>query len=371
MGFKKKRQTESIENLEVPESIFRMIDEISKKPITPEAEKQVEEDWNRFQRNSRKQRIGIIKKRMAILSLSAAAAMGLFISTAFVSPALAQVASQIPYLNLIFENKVQVKTLENEINQAIMEKGFKTIGLHVNRKEKYIEAMVFNTAEYYEDTKKPIRDMISEILKARKEEKYQIRVANDPEAFAQWSKADEKSTETDKRIIEIEKTVYEVLGKYHYDSPRHTSGISVDRVNLELPITESNIKKIPIEIKEKLKQRGLGDLEVKVYTYDPSLEERAGKFMNIVESIATGLKAKPEYQIDSVGFSNNKKEHFYISIELVLVSTDSEVDEVVSEIEKTVRDFLESDVALKAIQGEKYEVVISSSDGKKMRVIKN
>lgn len=371
MGSKKKRQTDSIENLEVPESLFKFIEEVPKKAITPEAEKQVEDDWNRFQRNSRKQRSGIIKKRMAILSLSAAAAMGLFISTAFVSPAVAQVASQIPYLNLIFENKVKVKTLENEINQAIMEKEFKTVALYVNRKEKYIEAMVFNTPEYYQATKKPIHDMISEILKARKEEKYEIRVANDPEAFEQWSKMDENSTETDKRIGEIEKIVYEVLGKYHYDSPRHTSGISVNRVNLELPVTEPNIKEIPLEIKEKLKQRGLGDIEVKVYKYDPSLEERAGKFMNIVESIAIGLKAKPEYQIDSVGFSNNKKEHFYISIELVLESTDSEVDEVVSEIEKTVRDFLESDVALKTIQGEKYEVVIWSSDEKKMRVIKN
>jgi hypothetical protein len=371
MGFKKKSQTESIENLEVPESIFQLIEEIPKKPITLEAEKQVEEDWNRFQRNFRKQRIGIIKKRMAILSLSAAAAMGLFISTAFVSPALAQVASQIPYLNLIFENKVQVKTLENEINQAIMEKDFKTVALHVNRKEKYIEAMVFNTVEYYQATKKPIHDMISEILKARKEEKYEIRVANNPEAFEQWKKADEETTDTEKRIMEIEKTVYEVLGKYHYDSPKHTSGISVNRVNLELPVTEPNIKKIPLEIKEKLKQRGLGDLEVKVYKYDPTLEDRAGKFMHIFDSIAIGLKAKPEYQIDSVGFSNKKKEHFYILIELVLESTDSGVEDVVGEIEKEVRDFLQSDVALKTIEGEKYHVVIMSSDKKKMKVIGN
>lgn len=371
MGSKKKSQTDSIENLEVPESIFRFIEEIPKKAITPEAEQRVEDDWNRFQKNSRKQRSGMIKKRMAILSLSAAAAMGLFISTAFVSPAVAQVASQIPYLNLIFENKVQVKTLENEINQAMVEKDFKTVALNVNRKDKYIEAMVFNTAEYYEETKKPIKDMISEILKARKEGKYEIRVVNDPQAYEQWRKMDEVSIETEKRIGEIEKTVYEVLGKYHYDSPRHTSGISVNRVNLELPVTEPNIKEIPLEIKEKLKQRELGDIEVKVYKYDPSLEEREGKFMRIIDSIAEGLKAKPEYQVDSVGFSNNKKEYFYISIELVLDSTDSGVEDVVGEIEKEVRDFLQSDVALKTIQGEKYEVVISSSEGKKMRVIRN
>ncbi|MCM3572396.1 DUF4030 domain-containing protein [Mesobacillus subterraneus] len=368
MGSNKKDKVESLEQLEVPESIFQMIDEIPKKQISPEADEQVDEDWNRFQTNLRKQRNGIIRKRMAILSLSAAATLGLFISTAFVSPAVAQVASRIPYLNLIFEKKIEVKTLENEINQAIVEKNFTNIALHVNRKEKYIEAMVFNTEEYYHEMKTPIKDMISAILKSRNEEDYDIRVANAPEAAEQWSKID---VESDKKIAEIEKTVYEVLGKYIYDSPRHTSGISVNRVNLELPVTEPNIKNIPIEIKEKLKQRELGDIEVKVYTYDPGLEERGGKFMKIFDSIATGLKANPEYQIDSVGFSNNKKEHYYISIRLVLKSTDPDIEQVAETIEKTVQDFLQSEQALLSIQDEKYQVVISSSDKKKLKVISN
>lgn len=368
MGSNKNDRVESLEQLEIPESIYQFIEEIPNNSITTEAEEQVEEDWERFQWHTRKQKKVIIKKRMAILSLSAAAVLGLFISTAFVSPAVAQVASRIPYLNLIFENKIQVKTLENEIYQAIMDKNFKNIALHVNRKEKYIEAMVFNTEEYYKEMKTPIKDMISEILKDRNEGDYEIRVANDPETAVQWSKID---VETDKKIAEIEKTVYEVLGKYHYDSPRHTSGISVNRVNLELPVNEPNIKKIPLEIKEKLKQRELGDLEVKVYKYNPGLEERGGKFMKIFDSIAIGLKAKPEYKIDSVGFSNNKKEHFYISIQLVLESTDPDIDEVVESIEKTVQDFLESEEALNAIQDEKYQVVISSSDKKKVKVISN
>lgn len=371
MGSKKEDRVDSLEQLQVPKSIFQLIDEIPNKTITAEAESQVEDDWNTFHRNSRKQRSWIIKKRMAILSLSAAAAMGLFISTAFVSPAVAQVASHIPYLNLIFENKLQVKTLENEIHQAIMDQDFKNIALHVNRKEKYIEAMVFNTEEYYNEMKKPITDMISGVLKARNEDEYEIRVANNPEAAEQWSKVDEKSIEIDKKIAEIEKTVYEVLGKYKYDSPRHTSGISLERVNLELPITEPNIKNIQLEIKEMIKERELGNLKVKVYTYDPSLEERGGKFIKIFDSIATGLKAKSEFQIDSVGFSNNKKEHFYISIQLVLPSTDPDVDEVVKAIEKTVQVFLQSDEAIKSIQDEKYQVVILSRDKKKMKVISN
>ncbi|WP_226675105.1 DUF4030 domain-containing protein [Mesobacillus jeotgali] len=366
-----KKEVDSLDQLEVPQGIYQFIDEIAKQPITQETREQVDDDWNSFKRNSRNQKIEIIRKRVAILSLSAAAAIGLFISSAFVSPAVAQVASHIPYLNLIFEDKIQVKTLENEINQAILEHDFKNIALYVNRKEKFIEAMVFNTEEYFHEMKTPIKDTISGILKARNEEEYEIRVANDPEAAEQWSKIDEKSIETDKRIDEIEKTVYEVLGKYNYNSPRHTSGISLERVNLELPITEPNIKNIKLEIKEMLKQRELGDLEVKVYTYDPGLEERGGKFIKIFDSIAIGLKAKPEFQIDSVGFTNNKKEHFYISVQLVLKSTDPNVDEVVKAIEKTIQDFLQSDEALKSIQNEKYQVVISSSDKKKMKVISN
>jgi hypothetical protein len=371
MGFKKEERVDSLDQLEVPESIYQLIDEIQKQPITQEAEEQVDNDWNTFRRNSKNQKNESIQKRVTILSLSAAAAIGLFISSAFVSPAVAQVASQIPYLNLIFENKIQVQTLENEINQAIIDQDFKNIAIHVNRKEKYIEAMVFNTEEYFKEMKAPIKDMISDILRTRKGEEYEIRVANNPEAAELWSKIDEKSIENDKKINEIEKTVYEVLSKYNYDSPRHTSGISVKRVNLELPITEHNIKQIKLEIKEKIKQKELGDLEVKVYTYNPGLEERGGKFIKIFDSIAIGLKAKPEFQIDSVGFTNNKKEHFYISVQLVLASTDPDVDKVVKEIKKTVQDFLQSDEALKSIQDEKYQVIILSSDKKKMEVISN
>ena len=70
------------------------------------------------------------------------------------------------------------------------------------------------------------------------------------------------------------------------------------------------------------------------------------------------------------GYSN-KKERVYVVARTTLSSSDSDREEVVTKIDKIIRELLQSDEAKKVIKEDIYEIVILSKDKKKLKTIKN
>jgi hypothetical protein len=372
MGYKHDDLNQSLEQLKVPETIDIFIKDLPNRYIngelSKETEEQVDKDWLAFRNRSKR---GINKKIIAF-PLTFAAACLLFVGSAFVSPAMAQLASKIPYLNLIFEEKLDVKPLNTEISQAIYESGLGSgnIVVTVSKKEKLITTMVIDTEEYFNQIKTPLEDLIHDILRARNEEGfYELKLLNDPE-MARLFAEDMHSEEEDAEIDKIYGFIGEVLQKFGYD----TGGVGVRKGRIDLnniPNTETRVDEIKAEIIEKLKQENMGEFVVKVYLFDPEKREREGKFLPLFDTIAIGLKAKSEFKVDGVGYSNKSKERFYIEVQTILSVSDSDREAVVNNIKQTVEDFLQSAEAQEKIKDYKYEVVILSKDDKQLDVIRN
>ncbi|MFE8700735.1 DUF4030 domain-containing protein [Cytobacillus sp. FJAT-54145] len=376
MGYKKEDPIQSLEEIEVPNTLEKFIDELPDRynsgDINIEVEEQVDKEWSLFKNNLKKKQNGVIRKRITVFTLSAVAAFGLFVGTAFVSPAVAKMASNIPYLNLIFENKIEVMSVGEEINRALYENKFMNINAHVDYKTKYIEVMIFEPEEYYNEVKEPIEKLIQDILKARNEEEYSFKVLNDAETGRIWKEMAENPSEEALEFDKITALVYEVLEPYGHVSLGMENGVRDGVVFFELPKTETRTEEIKSDILETFKQENIEGYTVKILTYDPKIREREGRFMPLFDTIAKGLKAEKDFKVYSVGYTNNKyKDHFHIVIRTTVSSKDSAIENVVETIEKTVQDFLQSEDALKAIQDDRYQVVIYSEDDKKMKVLKN
>ena len=90
---------------------------------------------------------------------------GAFVSSAFVSPAMAQVAAKIPYLGQLFKQEPISDVLYKELE----EEGYKidSLGQTYDGGKKQIEISVIGSEKYFKSVKDDIRKIVTNRLKAR------------------------------------------------------------------------------------------------------------------------------------------------------------------------------------------------------------
>ncbi|WP_419880516.1 DUF4030 domain-containing protein [Peribacillus sp. B-H-3] len=360
MGYKKEVIIHSLDQLQVPKTLEKFIEELPERyvdgSINEEIEEQIDKDWNAFRIDVKKQKRTFGKKAVTF-SLSLAAACVLFIGSTFVSPAMAKIASKIPYLNMLIESKPVI----DEISEALDEKGYKWDGLGVVVQPKEVSVMIVGSDEYFNQVKLSVEELIRDILKSRNFDAYEIKVSRAP-VIEEPTFDEKKEWEEYEKISDV---VLEVLQKYGYNSLGQENGINNGLIEFELPKTETRTEDIKKQIVESLRQQQMGEFSIKVHTYDPYKREREDRWLPIVNTISDGLTAKPEYKVKMVGYSN-KLIPFTISIKTNLSPTDPDVNDVVDKIEKTVQEFLDSEKAQHMIKEDQYEVIIYSEKREKL-----
>ncbi|MDF9759505.1 hypothetical protein OKW24_001278 [Peribacillus simplex] len=362
MGSKEEKSIHSLDQLQVPTTLDKFIEELPERyvegQINKEIEEQIDIEWNAFQ-NDLKKKEPTFRKKVVIFSLSLAAAFGLFIGSAFVSPAMAEIASKIPYLNLLFES--EQKPVIDEIKEALDGKGYKWDGLGVSVQPREVSVMIVGTDKYYNQVKSEVEDLIKDILKSRNYNAYDVKVTKAP-VMEEPTAEEKKESEQYHKIYKI---VEEVLQKYGYNSLGQRNGISDELIEFELPKTESRIEEIKKQVRDRLKQKGFDEFSIKVYTFNPQKREREGRWMPIVSTISDGLTAKAEYKVKLVGYTN-KFDYLPISIETTLSASDTDSEKIVEAIEETVQDYLHSEKVRNIIKNDQYEINIYSNKGKKL-----
>ncbi|MGQ3380759.1 DUF4030 domain-containing protein [Priestia endophytica] len=283
--------------------------------------------------------------------------IGLLISSAFVSPAMAQIVSKIPYLNSLFESK----PLTDEITEALDKKGYKWDGVGIVTQPKQVSVMIVGSDEYYNEVKSPVKKLIQDILDSRGYDAYKIQITQSI-PYEEPTPEEKKQSEKFNKIYDV---VLEVLKRYGYNSPGSVGMIQPDSISFELPNTENRTEEIKEQVANALKQHQLGDFSIKVHIYSPQKREREARWSKIVDTISNGLIAKKEYKVEMVGYSN-KPTAFTISIDTSLSSTDSDAKNTVDKIEKTVQDFLHSKETKQTIGDDAYRIIIYSKDKKKL-----
>ncbi|WP_408011422.1 DUF4030 domain-containing protein [Pseudalkalibacillus sp. A8] len=98
---------------------------------------------------------------------------GLFVGSAFVSPAMANVVSNIPYMGQIFQSK----PILGLINDELKEKGYNigSIGIRYQPK-KVIEVSIEGSDDYYKEVKDDVEKIVKGILKSRGYDAYSLNV---------------------------------------------------------------------------------------------------------------------------------------------------------------------------------------------------
>nr|WP_295973698.1 DUF4030 domain-containing protein [uncultured Bacillus sp.] len=284
---------------------------------------------------------------------------GLFIGAAFISPAMAGVASKIPYLSKILHSEPINQTIWRELEK----KGYNIVGLSGNAS--YISISINGSEQYFQDVHDEVEDITANILKENEYDGYKIEVKRQIERASNTMISERDQTiekaveESYDRLIGLQ---YNVLSHgYSYPSPNSGKVI----IHIDIPTTEKRVEEIKKILNESLKTKNIDSYSIKINRIDLAQKEKEAKWNEIFPAIIEGLTAKKEYKVTGFAYSFHPAP-LQIIIKTSIKTSDKDADEKVRIIEETINEFLSSEEIQSKIGEEPYKIIIRGKDKQKI-----
>jgi hypothetical protein len=286
---------------------------------------------------------------------------GLFISSAFVSPVMAEVVSKIPFLSSI----INTKSVGTIINEELSERGYKFSGPNINYPNKTITITVEGSNQYYKSVKVEIEGIVKDVLQSNNYDAYKVKIERYKEFDSQFSEEDKKQIEEQrkqyKKDLVLWKALDEVFEKHHILK----YGISSNKtIEIALPDTETNTDEIKKEINNILQKTTKEKYSVKINKIDMKKEDKDKRWRTILDSITDELIGKSDYKVTLTGYSINPEPR--IDIWTSLKSSDSDSREHGDDIEKVLNEYLNSKEMQPLVKKDLYKINVYSKDKKKI-----
>lgn len=291
--------------------------------------------------------------------------LSLFIGSAFISPAMAEVVSKIPFLNSII-NKKPVGTI---INEELSERGYKFSGLTIDYTKKEITITVEGNEQYYKNVKDEIENIMNDILHSKKYDAYKIKVERYEEYVdVPYSEEDKKQIEEQEKQIKKDMVLSRAFDKANVFEKYNFLQLGVDSSNktveIDIPDTETNTDEIKKEVSKIAQTITNEQYTVKIKKIDMDKRDRDKRWMTISDSITDELIGKKAYKVTLTGYSINPQPR--IDIWTSLTSSDSGSREHGEQIEKVLKEYLNSKEMQKMIKNDSYKINVYSKDKKKI-----
>ncbi|MEB4861240.1 DUF4030 domain-containing protein [Priestia megaterium] len=283
---------------------------------------------------------------------------GAFVSSAFVSPAMAQVAAKIPYLGELFKQEPVSDVLYKELEK----KGYKidSLGQTYYGGKKQIEISVTGSEKYFKSVKGDINKIANDMLEARHYDSYKVKITRYDPAQYQY-KPDPRQEKYDKINEEIDKELKK--HNYHVLSV-NMGGFDPDiKVELEVPDTEKHIEEMKQIITDVLAKNKEEKMPIKVYKINLKKREQEGRWGNILNDVGEDLLGKEEYHVKMVGYSVHPEPQVFIYTSL---SDSEENKQFANELEGVIDEFLQTEDMKAKIKGDSYKVIIYAKGKKKL-----
>jgi hypothetical protein len=283
---------------------------------------------------------------------------GAFVSSAFVSPAMAQVAAKIPYLGQLFKQEPVSDVLYKELEK----KGYKidSLGQTYYGGKKQIEISVTGSEKYFKSVKGDIHKIVKNRLEARQYDSYKVKITRyDPSQYEY--EPDPRQEKYDK----IDQEIDNELKKHNYHVLSATiGGFDQDvKVELKVPDTENHIEEMKQIINDVLAKNKEEKTPIKVYKINLKKREQEGRWGNIINDVGEDLVGKEKYHVETVGYSVHPEPQVFIYTSL---SHSEKNKQFANELEETINKFLQTQDMKANIKGDSYKIIIYDNGEKKL-----
>lgn len=293
-----------------------------------------------------------------LLTASAAVVLfGLFVGSAFVSPAMASMVAKIPYLG-----KIVVPENGEDVVQEIadeLEEKYTIMGMGVSYPEKVIRISIGGDNSYYTKVKSEVERDVKDILKKRHHDAYGVEVNRGREEVME-------PTEEEKRNSQEFMTIYDELAK---EADKRGIGLlqtSVDYGSRELQIEIPSNEDTEEEIKEILdgivSSHGMDEINVSFKKINMDKRDQDKRWREILTLLQDDLLGKQEYNVRMVGYSVHPEPE--IQAFLSISKKDVDAKAFAEELEKAIDEVLQSDKLSSKVKDDNYHINIYSKEDK-------
>ncbi|WP_409295813.1 DUF4030 domain-containing protein [Peribacillus sp. SCS-26] len=305
-----------------------------------------------------------IMKRIGVYSAAAVLLIGLFISSAFVSPVMADVASKIPYLKLLFKkediNDLMVKELEK--------KHYKFSGLGVSyQPQKEFHIQLEGSKEYYDSIKGDVRKLAEKTLESQGYDAFKIVIDRfDASAMEKEPAPDAKELKRqalEKELnVALKKEGFDIMNLFVRDFK--PDGKVVRDIQVEIPDTEKRVDELKQIIAAEVKARNGEPYPIKIRKINLAKREQDNRWGSVISAIAQDLMAKKDFHAKGIGYTVYPEPK--ITIRTEIKSTAGDAEEFGQNMEMLIAEFLQSPEMKELVKGDAYSIWIMSSDKKRL-----
>lgn len=329
----KKEMDEDMKKIQVPSSLYDFAKNIKEESETKERP--------------------VLKKRgKRKIQFAAAAVIGLGVLTgsAFLNPAVAEMASKIPYLGQVFKTK----SLDVLLWEALEKEGYERFSLGMRPGETVLfEVRVEGSEKDADRERENITRIVDNVLKSKGYDSYKIHVSSFMPEYTHLTEEEEKMGKLGE---EVEKALknrgFEIL----FVNPFN------DVIEITIPLTETRGEEIKIATLEIVKANG-SDKDVLITSVDVEKNKREDTWTNYLRSIHEGLALKKEYKVSGYGYQY-KKNKMNIFIKTSMKASDEEAKETVERIREEITTFIESEKEKSVVKNDDYEIIVQDRTGK-------
>ena len=329
-----------------------------KKQIITDIEKLESQERNKNPLlSTRIKKVSMIRK-LTYSGITLVILFSLFIGSAFISPAMAEVVSKIPFLNSI----INKKPIGAMINEVLKEKGYNYSGTTIEYTKKKITITVEGNEQYYKSVKGEIEGIVKDVLQSNNYDAYKVKIekyVDVPYSEEEKKHIEELEKQHKKDMVlsrALDKVVFE---KYHILQ----YGVNPNKtIELDILDTETNTDEIKKEVSKIAQTITNEQYTVKIKKIDMDKRDRDKRWMTISDSITDELIGKKAYKVTLTGYSIHPEPR--IDIWTSLTSSDSSSREHGEQIEKVLKEYLNSKEMQKMVKNDSYKIYVYSKDKK-------
>ncbi|WP_335872276.1 DUF4030 domain-containing protein [Bacillus sp. 2205SS5-2] len=336
-----------LKKMEVKNRVLTNIEKI-------ESQKQMRNKPNLF---SRYKRMGSISK-ISSICMGFMIFIGLLIGSAFVSPAMANVMGNIPYLGTVFQSKSILKLINDELD----EKGYTTASAGVSYyPKKMIDVAVEGSDEYYHEVKGDIEKSIKGVLKEKGYDAYSVNVHQfEPksEDVLNEEELKEKNLLEDAVTMELKQEGYQ-FDRVQADPTEKTIFINIVGPDEYYESINEDVERVAIDVANINNYSGYSSIATRVRVEVTKQDERS----LIISAITEGLLSKKEFKVTGV---SHKYDPFHITIMTSILSSDPAAKMLGARIESMIIDLLKTEDISAILKDEPYDIIVQSKDHEKI-----
>lgn len=327
----KKEVEELMDKIEVPSSLYDFAKNIKKEET---------------HRTTGKRR----KNKSYHVAAAAVITLGVLTGTAFLNPAVAEMASKIPYLGQVF----QTKPVNTMLREALEKEGYENFSLGMTPGElTSFEIRLQGSEKDADREREKITAITDRVLKSKGYDAYKIKVSSYIPQVTPLTKEEEELTELGENLEAVLKqSGYDIL----YVNPFNS------QIEVAIPKTETSVEEIKKATIQAAKNNGF-DREVTIETVNLEQNNREDIWLSYMRSIYEGMALKKEYHVTGYAYSykNNKMK---MIIKTNLKPSDKEAEVTVIKIREEIGKFVESEKQNSKVKEDEYEIIIRDKSGK-------